>query len=112
MARPVRSRSGWLGAVVAAVLVAGCGSSGEASQSATPILPTPSASDILLPTEAPTPAPSPTPEGRTYVVRKGDVLITIAAKFHVTLAALRAANPEVTDPRKLQVGQKLLIPAP
>jgi morphogenetic protein associated with SpoVID len=45
-----------------------------------------------------------------YVVRKGDTLVDIAAKHHVTLAALREANPEVTDPRKLQIGTELNIP--
>lgn len=57
-------------------------------------------------------APSPTVVGTTYVVKKGDTLWAIANLHGVTLEALREANPEVTDPTKLRVGQSLLIPAP
>jgi LysM repeat protein len=44
-------------------------------------------------------------------VVKGDTLVAIAARHHVTLKALRSANPQVTDPTKLQIGEKLTIPA-
>ncbi len=56
--------------------------------------------------------PSILPAGTIYVVRKGDTLYAIARKHHITLKALRAANPAVTDPTKIRVGQKLVIPAP
>lgn len=46
----------------------------------------------------------------TYVVKKGDVLSTIAQKHGVKLAALRAANPKLKGD-KIMVGQKIQIPA-
>jgi hypothetical protein len=47
-----------------------------------------------------------------YTVRSGDLLSTIAARFHVTLAELEAANPQITDPNKIKVGDKITIPTP
>ena len=45
-----------------------------------------------------------------YVVAKGDTLTSIAARHHVTAAEVKSANG-IVDERKLQVGQKLTIPA-
>ncbi len=56
--------------------------------------------------------PSIPPAGTIYIIRKGDTLYAIARRFHLTLKALRAANPSVTDPTKIRIGQKLVIPAP
>jgi LysM repeat protein len=39
-------------------------------------------------------------------------MIGIAKKFGITLKALQAANPQVSDPRLMQIGEKLVIPAP
>jgi len=38
-------------------------------------------------------------------------MYSIAIRFHITLAALRKANPKVTDPRALRPGTRLTIPA-
>jgi len=46
---------------------------------------------------------------RTYVVAKGDNPVTIAKKFKVPYDDLLAFN-HIDDPRKLKIGQKLLIP--
>src|SRR2546430_2593318 len=46
-----------------------------------------------------------------YVVTKGDTYSTIAKSKKVTVRALTDANPGV-EPTKLQIGQKLHIPAP
>jgi LysM repeat protein len=46
---------------------------------------------------------------RIYVVAKGDNPVTIAKKFKVSYDDLVALN-HIDDPRKLQIGQKLLIP--
>src|SRR5712691_1242813 len=46
---------------------------------------------------------------RTYVVAKGDNPVTIARKLKVSYDELIALN-HIDDPRKLRVGQKLLIP--
>lgn len=64
-----------------------------------------------------TAAPEPKPvakvesssSGQTYVVAKGDNPYSIAKKFKVTQDALMKAN-KIDDPRKLQIGQKLVIP--
>jgi nucleoid-associated protein YgaU len=44
-----------------------------------------------------------------HVVAKGDTLISIAAKHHVSVADLRRAN-RIQDERRLPVGQTLTIP--
>ena len=50
-----------------------------------------------------------TDSGKIYVVAKGDNPVTIAKKFKVPYDDLIALN-HIDDPRKLQIGQKLLIP--
>jgi LysM repeat protein len=47
----------------------------------------------------------------TYIVQPGDTLRSIASTFDVTIAALLSANPEITDPSLITVGQRLIIPA-
>jgi LysM repeat protein len=47
--------------------------------------------------------------GKIYVVAKGDSPVTIAKKLKVPYDDLIAIN-HIDDPRKLQIGQKLLIP--
>lgn len=55
--------------------------------------------------------PSAAPAGSDYTIASGDTLGAIARKNHVSLAALKEANPGV-EPTKLKIGQKLHIPAP
>jgi len=81
-----------------------------------PIGTQPSAPSSISPISAiaPTPTlpPAPAATGSSvYVVVAGDLLSTIAKKNGVSLKALEEANPGV-DPKKLQVKQKLQIPAP
>lgn len=47
--------------------------------------------------------------GKVYIVAKGDNPVTIAKKFRVPYDDLIALN-HIDDPRKLKIGQKLLIP--
>jgi LysM repeat protein len=47
--------------------------------------------------------------GKTYVVQKGDSPAGIAKKFKVSYAELLKTN-NIEDPKKLQIGQRLLIP--
>jgi LysM repeat protein len=54
-------------------------------------------------------ASKPVSSGKTYVVKKGDNPVTIAKKLKVPYDDLIALN-HIEDPRKLRVGQKLLIP--
>ena len=59
---------------------------------------------------APKSQPKIADSGKTYVVAKGDNPVTIAKKFKVPYDDLVALN-HIDDPRKLKIGQKLLIPA-
>lgn len=61
---------------------------------------------------APTAAalPSPTATPRVHTIKRGDTLGTIAYLYHVTVAALLAANPTV-NPNLLVVGSTLVVPA-
>ena len=49
--------------------------------------------------------------GKTYVVKKGDNPVAIAKKLRVSYNDLMALN-HIDDARKLQIGQKLLVPKP
>ena len=54
-------------------------------------------------------AKTPLSSGKTYVVKKGDNPVGIAKKLKVSYSDLIALN-HIDDPRKLKIGQKLLIP--
>jgi LysM repeat protein len=54
-------------------------------------------------------AVKPVSSGKTYVVKKGDNPVTIAKKLKVPYDDLIALN-RIENPRKLRIGQKLLIP--
>jgi LysM repeat protein len=64
----------------------------------------------LPPVAIPTPTPAAPGAATEYVVVKGDTFSGIAKKFNVSVKAIEAANPGVV-PTKLQVGQKLTVPA-
>jgi LysM repeat protein len=51
----------------------------------------------------------PLPTGKIYVVKKGESPVAIAKKLKVSYDDLIVLN-HIHDPRKLQIGQKLLIP--
>lgn len=55
------------------------------------------------------PPPKVVDSGKTYLVAKGDNPVTIAKKFKVSYDDLLALN-HIDDPRRLKIGQKLLIP--
>ncbi len=52
----------------------------------------------------------PLESGKTYVVAKGDNPVSIAKKLKVSYDELLAIN-HIDDPHKLQIGQKLIVPA-
>jgi LysM repeat protein len=56
-------------------------------------------------------AKTPSSSGKTYVVKKGDNPVGIAKKLKVSYNDLIALN-HIDDPRKLKIGQKLLVPKP
>ncbi|HEY8870985.1 MAG TPA: LysM peptidoglycan-binding domain-containing protein [Candidatus Limnocylindrales bacterium] len=71
--------------------------------------PSPAASALASAAAEVTPAPAPS--ALTYTVAKGDTMSKIAAKFHVSLADLVAANKaKFPDPNKIVVGSVLIIP--
>ena len=57
------------------------------------------------------PTPAPTTSGRTHVVGRGDTYYSIAREYKTTMNAIKEVNPGV-DPTKLQLGQKINVPAP
>ena len=99
---------------------AACGGGGATPIPSPSASPKPSPSDIFAPSAAPSEAASPeppaspepsTPPGAagTYTVKKGDTMIKIAAKFGISVAALKAANPTVV-PTLMKIGAVLTIP--
>lgn len=80
--------------------------------------PTPTTTPPPSTTPGPSPAASPTPRttakpspsaGRTYTVKPGDTLSSIAARFGTTVKALQTLNG-ITDPSLIHPGQVLKIP--
>jgi hypothetical protein len=62
------------------------------------------------PLPVPNTAPSPAALVRTHKVQGGETPSSIAKKYSVKLEALMAANPGL-NPKRLQVGQALNVPA-
>jgi LysM repeat protein len=114
-----------------ALLMQGCGQSKELAPTETadtnappafaePAAPPPAETNTTPPVVATAPASAPetaalppaAPTGATeYTIAKGDYLEKIAKSFHVTTKAILEANPGIA-PTKLQIGQKIKIPAP
>ncbi len=72
----------------------------------TPVRPTPTPRPYTPP---PTPTPTATPTPLIYTVARGDTLLAIARRFGVSVQALQDVNG-IIDPRRLQIGQPLIIP--
>ena len=74
---------------------------------------TPAATAAALPTAYAGLDPCPDrPNCYLYRVRSGDTMTSIARHFGITPQALRAANPEISDPNLLHVGDILRVPLP
>ena len=82
--------------------------SGEMTPPATAARPAPTATAMLV-TPLPTNTATPTPTPVVYTVQRGDTLLAIAAQFGVSAEAIQTANG-ILDPRRLQIGQQLVIP--
>lgn len=70
------------------------------------------ASDVnrtLNPAPAPAPAPAVAPSGDIYVVKNGDTLSGIAAKYKTTYQKLASYN-NIANPNSIKAGQKIRIP--
>ncbi|MEH7608479.1 N-acetylmuramoyl-L-alanine amidase, partial [Priestia megaterium] len=64
------------------------------------------------PNPTPTPNPSPSEPGtKTYTIKQGDTLYSIAQKYKITVQALQEANTGLSDPLTLQVGKTIVIPS-
>jgi len=46
----------------------------------------------------------------SYMVKKGDTLSSIAARYHVSLASLEKANSQIKNPNLIYVNEKINIP--
>jgi LysM repeat protein len=90
-------------ALAAIVLLAAC----EESREVPTLAPAPTLA-VVTATLGPPPVPTPGEQQR-YVVREGDTLSGIAARFGVSENAILEANP-LSDPDRLLVGQELVIP--
>lgn len=71
-------------------------------------LPLATPSPITEPTTAATPGPSP----MSYKIKAGDTLAKIARRNGITVDDIMAANPQISDPNDIQVGQRIVIPIP
>jgi rfaE bifunctional protein nucleotidyltransferase chain/domain len=63
---------------------------------------------------SPAPAPAPAPggsHGGIYTVQAGDTLSAIAQRQGVSLAALEAANPQLSNPNYIYPGETIHLPA-
>ncbi len=64
---------------------------------------------LKIPPAVAIPQESASPGPKTYIVKPGDTLTSIAIKFNTTIAALVAAN-QIDNPNNIIVGQTLIIP--
>jgi hypothetical protein len=63
-------------------------------------------------TASPSATPIPEPTAQTYTIKAGDTLSKIARDNGLTLEQLRDANPEITNPNLIAVGDVIIIPVP
>ncbi len=88
--------------------LAGCGRFfvDSATNPTTTLLTLPATTTTAVPVVTTTAAPA------EYVIERGDTMRKIAAKFNTSVEAILAANPKITDPNKIQAGQRIVIPPP
>ena len=94
------------GLFLAPGLLKGLGGGGEQAS------PTPVPSASVGPTVEPSATAVPTPGQVVYTVKANDTLSTIATKYGLTLEQILAANPEITNPNRINVGDRVVIPQP
>ena len=98
----------WLALIAAGLMVSGCSGSDPAAT----VAPTVPALVIVTATPGLPPAPTlPRSAEQRYIVREGDSLSIIAARFGVTEGAIMRAN-NLSNPDRVLVGQELIIPPP
>jgi len=72
---------------------------------------TPTPSVTATPTPSATATPTPTPPAVYHTVVFGDTMSKISTLYQVSIDAILGANPSITDPAKIYVGQRILIPS-
>ena len=100
--------------LLAAGLLASCAG---AADNQTPGVAGAPATSSPTPTALPTPSPLVSPSAatspvavKTYIVASGDTFSRIAASFQVTVEELLAANPSITDPNRIAIGDVVRVP--
>jgi hypothetical protein len=73
--------------------------------------PNPSTVASAGPSASVEPTQTAAPTQQIYVVQAGDTLSAIAQRFGLTLEALRAANPQITNVDEIKIGDEIIIPA-
>ena len=92
----------------------------KAAPMAAPPAPPTATTEIVKPAPAPAPAPAAPPEPEVlkaeavpppvkHTVEKGETLTSIAKHYNIPLPELQKQN-KITNDRKLQIGQTLLVP--
>jgi GH25 family lysozyme M1 (1,4-beta-N-acetylmuramidase) len=56
------------------------------------------------------PVAEPQANPMTHLIQSGDSLFALAMKYHTTVDAIMAANPQITNPNLIRIGQTLNIP--
>jgi LysM repeat protein len=109
--------------VIVLIVISGCGqlitppppqaAPGAVVPTGTPVptLPPRATSTPAPATPVPTATPTVTPTPIVYRIESGDTLLAIAANFGVPAESIQEANG-IIDPRRLQIGQELIIPRP
>lgn len=46
----------------------------------------------------------------TYTIKSGDTLYTLSSTFNTSLSRILMANPQISNPNRLSVGEKIIIP--
>ena len=73
--------------------------------------PTPEPPPVATPTRPPEPTLTVPPGGTLHILKSGETLTALSKKYGVSLQKIQAANQGL-DARKLQIGSKIIIPAP
>ena len=105
----MRARSVLISVAVLAALVS-CSDSADESLDSLPMLTAVASTTAAPGAVAATTTTAPAMSEEFYLVQQGDSLSAIASSFGVKVDVLMAANG-ITDPDKIQAGQKLIIPS-
>lgn len=72
----------------------------------------PSGLASAAPTDTPLPTVAPAPTQFVYTVVAGDTVSKLAARFGVTVNAIKKANPQIKNINAIKIGDPITIPVP